>query len=79
MRIGGIMGKNCHGCESIKRGHFPFIRVYDTGIQGDMCFIDQEGCGVGGQDHLRIRFCPVCGGSIYINSKSGKVDMRRGK
>jgi len=60
------MKKICHGCLSIKNNLFPFTSTaYDDNykeLKGN--FIDQEGCGVDGEDYLQIFYCPVCGKSL---------------
>jgi len=52
----------CNGCLSIAQHLFPFTNSEIGGIKGE--FINQEGCGVEGQDYLPIKYCPVCGKKI---------------
>jgi len=56
--------KACKGCLSIENDLFPFLRedIYRYHKKGP--FINQEGCGVDGDDYLKIYFCPVCGKKI---------------
>jgi len=51
--------KKCNGCISIRKELFPF------GFSDNRYYIDQEGCGINGNDSLTIRFCPVCGKFLY--------------
>ncbi len=47
--------KECSGCINLKELNFPFIK------KEGKYFIDQEACGIDGEDELEIKFCPVCG------------------
>jgi len=58
----------CEGCINIKLHNFPFGGGYE-GIDGFVDYnIDQEGCGIQGQQFLKIYYCPVCGKKLETNS-----------
>ena len=47
--------KTCKGYLNIERQNFPFLK------KEEKIYIDQETCGVDGENCLEIKFCPVCG------------------
>lgn len=54
----------CYGCLSIENYLFPFVK------KGEQLYIDQEGCGVDGQDYLRVGFCPTCGRKLRVSKSN---------
>lgn len=52
----------CKGCQNIQEQNFPFTEA--DGIR----LIDQENCGIEGEEYLMIKYCPVCGKLITRNN-----------
>jgi len=70
----------CKGCANIKEDNFPFVKAIlkatsfsiRAGMRGKRLkgfFIDQEHCGIGDAEYLKIFYCPVCGKKLRISKK----------